>query len=251
MLNSVLRIAKGDVYDVVTMEERLFGGGKLQQGNVSQVYKDQGYLFFRVVPVEVNIEQDSVDVEMRIFEGKPATYNRIIINGNNVSNEKIIRRKVFTRPGYLFSQTELERSIREIASMGHFDQAAIMQMGSGFNVVPNQVNNTVDILYNVTEKPDSQFEIAGGWGGNTFVGTVGISFNNFSIKRLFDKQAWRPVPLGDGQTLSLRFQTNGTYYMALSVNFVEPWLTGKKPTSFSTSIYYTCLLYTSPSPRDS
>ncbi|HOG24707.1 MAG TPA: POTRA domain-containing protein [Bacteroidales bacterium] len=239
MLNSVLRIGKGDVYDVVTMEERLFGGGKSQQGNVSQVYKDQGYLFFRVVPVEVNIEQDSVDVEMRIFEGKPATYNRIIINGNNVSNEKIIRRQVFTRPGYLFSQTELERSIREIASMGHFDQEAIMQMGSGFNVVPNQINNTVDIIYNVTEKPDSQFEIAGGWGGNTFVGTVGISFNNFSIKRLFDKQAWRPVPLGDGQTLSLRFQTNGTYYMALSVNFVEPWLTGEKPTSFSTSIYYT------------
>ncbi|HHV03104.1 MAG: POTRA domain-containing protein [Bacteroidales bacterium] len=239
MLNSVLRIGKGDVYDVVTMEERLFGGGKMQQTNVSQVYKDQGYLFFRVVPVEVNIEQDSVDVEMRVFEGKPATYNRIIINGNNVSNEKIIRRQVFTRPGYLFSQTELERSIREIASMGHFDQEAIMQMGSGFNVVPNQVNNTVDIIYNVTEKPDSQFEIAGGWGGNTFVGTVGISFNNFSINRLFDKQAWRPVPLGDGQTLSLRFQTNGTYYMALSSTFVEPWLTGKKPTSFSTSIYYT------------
>ncbi|HOO69659.1 MAG TPA: POTRA domain-containing protein, partial [Bacteroidales bacterium] len=239
MLNSVLRIEKGDIYDVVTMEERLFGGGKTQQGNVSQIYKDQGYLFFRVVPVEVNIVQDSVDVEMRIFEGKPATYNRIIINGNNVSNEKIIRRQVFTRPGYLFSQTELERSIREIASMGHFDQEAIMQMGSGFNVVPNQVNNTVDIIYNVTEKPDSQFEIAGGWGGNTFVGTVGISFNNFSIKRLFDKEAWRPVPLGDGQTLSLRFQTNGTYYMALSATFVEPWLTGKKPTSFNSSIYYT------------
>jgi outer membrane protein insertion porin family len=239
MLNSVLRIEKGDIYDVVTMEERLFGGGKSQQGNVSQVYKDQGYLFFRIVPVEVNIEQDSVDVEMRIFEGKPATYNKIIINGNNVSNEKIVRRQVFTRPGYLFSQTELERSIREIASMGHFDQEAIMQMGSGFNVVPNQVNNTVDIIYNVTEKPDSQFEIAGGWGGNTFVGTVGISFNNFSVRRLFDKQAWRPVPLGDGQTLSLRFQTNGTYYMALSATFVEPWLTGKKPTSFSTSLYYT------------
>ncbi len=237
MLNSVLRIEKGDIYDVVTMEERLFGGGKTQQGNVSQIYKDQGYLFFRVVPVEVNIVQDSVDVEMRIFEGKPATYNRIIINGNNVSNEKIIRRQVFTRPGYLFSQTELERSIREIASMGHFDQEAIMQMGSGFNVVPNQVNNTVDIIYNVTEKPDSQFEIAGGWGGNTFVGTVGISFNNFSIKRLFDKEAWRPVPLGDGQTLSLRFQTNGTYYMALSATFVEPWLTGEKSLHHSIPAY--------------
>lgn len=239
MLNSVLRIEKGDIYDVVTMEERLFGGGKTQQGNVSQVYKDQGYLFFRVVPVELNIDNDSIDVEMRIFEGKPATYNNIIISGNNVSNEKIIRRQVFTRPGYLFSQTELERSIREIATMGHFDQESIMQMGTGFNVVPNQVNNTVDIIYNVTEKPDSQFEIAGGWGGNTFVGTVGIGFNNFSIKHLFEKQAWRPVPLGDGQTLSLRFQTNGTYYMALSASFVEPWLTGKKPTSFSTSIYYT------------
>ncbi len=239
MLNSVLRIEKGDIYDVVTMEERLFGGGKTQQGNVSQVYKDQGYLFFRVVPVELNIDNDSIDVEMRIFEGKPATYNNIIISGNNVSNEKIIRRQVFTRPGYLFSQTELERSILDIATMGHFDQEAIMQMGTGFNVVPNQVNNTVDIIYNVTEKPDSQFEIAGGWGGNTFVGTVGIGFNNFSIKHLFDKQAWRPVPLGDGQTLSLRFQTNGTYYMALSASFVEPWLTGKKPTSFSTSIYYT------------
>lgn len=126
------------------------------------MYKDQGYLFFRVVPVELNIDNDSIDVEMRIFEGKPATYNNIIISGNNVSNEKIIRRQVFTRPGYLFSQTELERSIREIATMGHFDQEAIMQMGTGFNVVPNQVNNTVDIIYNVTEKPDSQFEIAGG-----------------------------------------------------------------------------------------
>ncbi len=237
-LNSVLRIGKGDIYDVVTMENRLFGSAK-QETNVSTLYKDQGYLFFRVVPVEVNIEGDSVDVEMRIFEGKPATYNKIIINGNNVSNEKIIRRQVFTRPGYLFRQTELERSIREIASMGHFDQEAIMQMGTGFNVIPNQVNNTVDIMYNVTEKPDSQFEIAGGWGGNTFVGTVGISFNNFAMKHLFEKEAWRPVPLGDGQNLSLRFQTNGTYYMALSASFVEPWLTGKKPTSFSSSLYYT------------
>lgn len=239
VLNSVLRIQKGDIYDVVTMEKRLFGDGKNQEGNVSQLYKDIGYLFFRLTPVELTIDKDSIDVEMRIFEGKPATYNHIVINGNNVSNEKIIRRQVFTRPGYLYSQSELERSIREIASMGHFDQEAIMQMGSGFNVVPNQVNNTVDIIYNVTEKPDSQFEIAGGWGGNTFVGTVGISFNNFSARHLFDKKAWRPVPLGDGQTLSIRFQTNGTYYMALSASFVEPWLTGKKPTSFNTSIYYT------------
>lgn len=238
-LNSVLKLTKGDIYDVVTMENRLFGDGKQQEANVSSLYKDQGYLFFRVVPIELNIDQDSIDVEMRIFEGKPATLNNIIINGNNVSNEKIIRRQVFTRPGYLYRQTEMERSIREIASMGHFDQEAIMQMGTGFNVVPNQANNTVDIIYNVTEKADSQFEIAGGWGSNTFVGTVGISFNNFSARRIFDKQAWRPVPLGDGQTLSIRFQTNGTYYMALSASFVEPWLTGKKPTSFSTSLYYT------------
>ena len=237
-LNSVLMIEKGDVYDVVTMQKRLFGGGKQSEYDITKLYRDNGYLFFQVQPVEINIEGDSVDVEMRIVEGKPATLNNIVINGNDLTNERVIRRQVFTRPGYLFSQSDFERSIREIASMGQFDPEAIMGEG-GYSILPNPLDNTVDVVYNVTEKPSSQLELSGGWGGNTFVATVGVSFNNFSTRRFFDKSAWRPVPLGDAQNLAIRFQTNGTYYTSLSASFSEPWLFGKKPTSLNTSIYYT------------
>ena len=194
-LNEILKIGKGDVYDVVTMEKRLFGGGKQSDYDVSKLYRDNGYLFFNLQPVELNIEGDSVDVEMRVVEGKPATLNNIIINGNDLTNERVIRRQVFTRPGYLFSQSEFERSIREIASMGQFDPEAIMDPAKGYSIIPNQLNNTVDLVYNVTEKPSSQLELSGGWGGNTFVATVGVSFNNFSTHRFFDKTEWRPVPL--------------------------------------------------------
>ena len=238
-LNSILMINKGDVYDVVTMEKRLFGGGKQNEFDVSKLYRDNGYLFFNIQPVELNVEGDSVDVEMRIVEGKPATLNNIIINGNDLTNERVVRRQIFTRPGYLFSQTDFERSIREIASMGQFDPEAITDPAKGYSIIPNQADNTVDLVYNVTEKPSSQLELSGGWGGNTFVATVGVSFNNFSTRRLFDKSAWRPVPLGDAQNLAIRFQTNGTYYTSLSASFMEPWLFGKKPTSLSISLYYT------------
>ena len=173
-----------------------------------------------------------------LFRSKQATFNNIVINGNSITNEKIARRAVFTRPGYLYSQSDFERSIREIASIGHFDPEKASSEG-GFSIIPNQNTNTVDIAFNLEEKPNSQLELSGGWGGNTFVGTLGVSFNNFSIKRLFKKNAWRPVPLGDGQTFSVRFQTNGTYYTALSASFIEPWLFGKKPTSLSTSVYFT------------
>ena len=237
-LNSILKISKGDVYDVVTMEKRLRGGGKQNEYDITKLYRDNGYLFFDVNPVEMNIEGDSVDVEMRIVEGKPATLNDIVINGNDLTNERVIRRQVFTYPGNLFSQTDFERSIREIASMGQFDPEAIMGEG-GYSIIPNPMDNTVDIVYNVTEKPSSQLELSGGWGGNTFVATVGVSFNNFSTRRFFDKTAWRPVPLGDAQNLAIRFQTNGTYYTSLSASFSEPWLFGKKPTSLNTSLYYT------------
>ena len=239
VLNEILKIDKGDIYDVVSMEKRLYGGGKQSELDVSKLYRDNGYLFFNVTPVETNIQNDSVDVELRISEGKPATLNNIIINGNDLTNEKVVRRQVFTRPGYLFSQSDFERSIREIASLGQFDPEAIADPTSGYSIIPNQLNNTVDIVYNVTEKPSSQFELSGGWGGNTFVATVGVSFNNFSTRRMFDKSAWRPVPLGDAQNLAFRFQTNGTYYTALTASFVEPWLFGKRPTSLSVSGYYT------------
>lgn len=237
-LNGVLRIGKGDIYDVVTMDKRLNGDPKQQQPDIKKMYTDNGYLFFNVVPVEMKIEGDSVDVQMRIFEGEQATFNNIIINGNTITNEKIARRALFTRPGYLFSQTDLERSIRELSSIGHFDPEKF-QSADGFSVLPNQVNNTVDIAYNLEEKANSQLELSGGWGGDMFVGTLGVSFNNFSLKRIFDKKAWRPVPLGDGQTLAIRFQTNGTYYTALTANFIEPWLWGKKPTALNVSAYYT------------
>lgn len=234
-LNTILRIKKGDIYDVVSMDERLT---RDEKGNVSKLYTDNGFLFFNVTPVEVCVDKDSVDVEMRIYEGKPATFNRVTINGNSVTNERIARRELYTKPGYLYSQSDIERSLRELSNMGHFEPEKL-QSADAINIIPNQQNNTVDIAYNVVEKSNSQFEIAGGWGGNTFVGTLGVSFNNFSIKRILEKRAWRPVPLGDGQQLALKFQTNGTYYTALTASFVEPWLFGNKPTSLSISAYYT------------
>ena len=238
-LNSVLAINKGDVYDMVTMDKRLYGGGKQSDYDITKLYRDNGYLFFNITPVETNIQNDSVDVELRISEGKQATLNNIVINGNDLTNEKVVRRQLFTRPGYLFSQSDFERSIREIASLGQFDAEAIMDPSKGWSTIPNPNNNTVDLIYNVTEKPSSQLELSGGWGGNTFVATVGLSFNNFSTHRFLDKSAWRPVPLGDAQNLSIRFQTNGTYYTAFSASFTEPWLFGKKPTSLNIGAYYT------------
>lgn len=238
-LNSMLRIQYGDVYDVITMEKRLMGGEKNNDNSVSKVYRDNGYLFFNITPVELKIDGDSVDVEMRMVEGKPAIFNNIIINGNTITNEKVVRRAVFTMPGYLFRQTDFERSIREIASMGHFDAEYAADPNKGYTLIPNPMNNTVDIAYNVSEKSNSQLELSGGWGNNMFVGTLGLSFNNFSTANFFNKKAWRPVPLGDAQTLSIRFQTNGSYYTALSASFTEPWLTGKKPTSLQIGAYFT------------
>ncbi len=237
VLNEILQIKKGDIYDMVTLDKRLNGGGKESDYDVSKMYKDNGFLFFRVTPVEVNIQNDSVDVELRISEGKPAVLNEVVINGNDLTNERVVRRQVMTRPGYLFRQTDFERSIREIASMGQFDAEQIMSP-TGYAVLPNQLNNTVDVVYNVTEKPSSQLELSGGWGAGTFVLTAGVSFNNFSTYRMFEKKAWRPVPLGDAQNLAFRFQTNGRYYTNLSASFTEPWLFGKKPTSLNISGYY-------------
>ncbi|MBR4438423.1 MAG: outer membrane protein assembly factor BamA [Bacteroidales bacterium] len=237
-LNSVLRIKKGDVYDLVTMDKRLNGDPKQMDPDVKKMYTDNGYLFFNILPVEKKIEKDSVDVEMRIYEGKPATFNKVIINGNNITAEKIARRALFTKPGYLFSQSDFERSVRELSSIGHFNPE-VFQTGAGYSLVPDANKNTVDIAYNLEEKPNSQVELSGGWGGNTFVGTLGLSFNNFAIKRVFKPGAWRPVPLGDGQTFAIKFQTSGTYYTALSASFSEPWLMGNKPVSLSISTYYT------------
>ncbi len=235
VLDRILNIRKGDVYDVVAMDKMLHS----DQQSISTQYMDQGYLFFNVQPTEVNIVGDSVDVEMRIYEGKQATFNRIIITGNNKTNEHVIRRELWTRPGDLFSKSSFERSLRELAQSNNYDAEKLMTPGEGYKITPNERDGTVDVTYNVEEKSNDQVELSGGYGGNTFIGTVGLRFSNFSIRNIFNKKAWRPIPSGDGQTLALRFQTNGSYYTAASVSFMEPWLTGRKPTSLSVSAYYT------------
>jgi outer membrane protein insertion porin family len=235
VLSNILGIKKGDVYDVVAMDKMLH----TDQASVSTQYMDQGYLFFQVHPIEVNIAGDSIDIEMRIFEGKQATFNRVNITGNTKTNEHVIRRELWTRPGYLFSKSDFERSLRELAQSQNFDAEKLMVLNEGYKLTPNERDGTADITFNVEEKSNDQIELSGGYGGNTFIATVGLRFSNFSIGRFFKRSAWRPVPSGDGQTLALRFQTNGSYYTATSISFTEPWLGGKKPTSLSLSAYYT------------
>ncbi|MCG8696778.1 MAG: outer membrane protein assembly factor BamA [Bacteroidales bacterium] len=229
-LNAVLGIKVGQLYDKKLMNDRL----NLDEDAVSSVYLDNGYLFFTVTPVETRVEGDSVDVELRIYEGKQATINNVLITGNTKTNEHVARREIRTLPGELFSKTLLIRSVRELANLGHFNPETINP-----NVVPNQAEGTVDLEYMLEERSNDQLELSGGWGGYYgFVGSVRLRFANFAIKDFFDLSAWRPVPSGDGQTLSLGFQTN-LYYHSFNVTFVEPWLGGNKPNSLSVSANYT------------
>ncbi len=229
-LTQVLGMKKGDVYNQAHMEKRLFA----DEDAVSSQYMDEGYLFFSIDPVEAKIDGDSIDLEMRISEGNPATINKVIIKGNTKTNEHVIRREIRTIPGDLFSKTDIIRSVRELAAMGHFNPENIVP-----NPLPNLADGTVDIEYSLEERSNDQLEVSGGWGGYGFVGTVGLRFANFSARKMLDPKAWRPVPTGDGQTLSVRAQSNGRYYQAYNISFVEPWFGGKKPNSFSTSFYYT------------
>jgi outer membrane protein insertion porin family len=230
ILSAVLNIEKGEIYDPVKLEKRL----RQDEDAVSSVYLDDGYLFFSVVPVEVNIENDSVDLEMRIREGDQATVNRIIITGNTKTNEHVIRREIRTKPGELFSKTDLIRSVRELSNLGHFDPERLVP-----NPIPNPSDGTVDIEYIVEEKANDQLEISGGWGAGMLIGTLGVRFSNFSASNIFKKDAWRPLPSGDGQTLSIRAQSNGSYYQAYNLTFVEPYLGGTKPNSLSVSLFHT------------
>ncbi|MEN8203821.1 MAG: outer membrane protein assembly factor BamA [Bacteroidota bacterium] len=229
LLNAVLGIEKGDVFDQTVLDERLF----VDEDAVNGVYLDNGYLFFQLTPVEVSVEDDTIDYEMRIYEGDIATVNNIIIKGNTRTNEHVIRRELRTLPGDKFSKSELIRTVRELANLGHFDPEQIEP-----NPLPNQSDGTVDIEYKLVERATDQLEVSGGYGAGMLVGTVGIRFSNFAASRLFDPKAWRPVPSGDGQTLSLRAQTNGKVYQSYNFSFVEPWFGGKKPNSLSISGYY-------------
>lgn len=230
-LKNIVAIEKGDIYNPTLIEQRLFmdPNGK----DVSSLYMDDGYLFFQVTPVEVYVENDSVDLEIRIYEGRQARINKVTVMGNTKTNDHVVYRAIRTLPGNLFSRSDIMRSQRELSVLGYFDPQAM-------NVVPkpNPENATVDMEYTVAEKPSDQIELSGGWGGGRIVGSVGIRFTNFSLKNVLNFKEWRPLPSGDGQQLSLRFQTSGLYYSSLNFSFTEPWLGGKKPLSFSVSGYW-------------
>lgn len=231
-LNEVLGIRSGDIFNQNKLEMNLFMN--MEEGDVSSLYMDIGYLFFNLEPVEVAVENDSIDLEIRIWEGEQARINRVTVSGNTRTNDHVIMREIRTRPGQLFSRSAIIRSQREIIQLGFFDQEKI-----DVNPIPNPADNTVDLEYIVEETSSDQIELSGGWGANRIIGTVGISFNNFSTRNLFNREAWRPLPTGDGQRLSLRAQTYGRGYISYSASFTEPWLGGRRPNSLSVSFYQT------------
>ncbi len=230
-LNKILNIKRGDLYDQSVLESNLFMN--LKSNDVTSLYMDDGYLFFSVTPVEVSVENDTIDIEMRVYEGKQATINKVSVTGNTKTNDRVIIREIRTKPGQLFSRTNIIRTQRELAQLGYFNQESL-----NVNPKPNPADGTVDIEYVVEEKPSDQVELSGGWGAGQLVGTLGLSFNNFSARNFFKKDAWRPLPSGDGQRLSIRAQSNGKYYQSYNASFTEPWLGGKKPNSLSTSVFY-------------
>jgi outer membrane protein insertion porin family len=230
-LNEVLKIKKGDVYNQSELDANL--NYNPNEIDISTLYLDDGYLFFQVVPVEVRVENDTIDIEMRIREGKQATINKIILKGNTRTNDHVVYRELRTRPGQLFSRTDIIRTTRELAQLRYFNPEKIVP-----NPIPNPNDGTVDIEYIVEETSSDQIELSGGWGYGRVVGTLGLSFNNFSAKNIFNGSAWRPIPSGDGQKLSLRLQSYGKGYISYSASFTEPWLGGKKPNSFSVSYYH-------------
>ncbi|MDB5284235.1 MAG: yaeT, partial [Bacteroidota bacterium] len=204
-------------------------------GDVSSLYMDDGYLFFNVTPMEIRVEGDSIDLELRISEGAQATINKVSIIGNTKTNEKVVRRELRTLPGNKFSRTDLIRSQREIINLGYFDPQQLDVVP-----IPNPENGTVDIEYRVVEKPSDQLELSAGYGGQStatntggLFGTLGVNFTNFSLKNIGDKKAWTPLPSGDGQRFGIRFQSNGRAFQSYSVSFTEPWLGGKKPQSLN------------------
>jgi len=231
-LDKILAIEKGDVYDLELLDKKLqFNPNGL---DVSSQYLDHGYLFSNITPVEVKIEGDSIDVEMRVFEGAKAKINKVYVTGNDRTNDHVIMREIRTLPGQYFSRAELIRTQRELSQLGYFDPEQVSP-----TPLPNPADETVDIEWSVVERPSDQIELSGGWGGTFgFVGTLGLIFNNFSLRNIPNFDKWRPLPVGDGQKLSLRFQANGRQFQSYSTSFSEPWLGGKKPNSFGVSFNY-------------
>ncbi|WP_162342534.1 BamA/OMP85 family outer membrane protein [Cyclobacterium salsum] len=229
-LQAKLGIFKGDIYNKEKLDKRL--NYDPQRGDdVSSLYQDNGYLFFTIDPVEVNVEADSIDIQMRIFEGPQVTVNSVSIEGNERTSDHVVMREIRILPGQKFDRSALVRTIRELSQIGYFNPENIEP-----DMRPNFEDATVDITFQLEERPNDQIELSGGWGGLFgFVGTVGLTFNNFSIKNIKDFSKWRPLPVGDGQKLSLRVQANGRSFQNYSMSFTEPWFGGRKPNALSFS----------------
>ena len=230
-LNYLLRMKKGDVYNQKLLNERL----STDEDAIGNLYYNNGYLFYNLDPVEINIDGDSIDLEMRIYEGRQATINKIKINGNDRLYENVVRRELRTRPGQLFSRDDLMRSMREIQQMGHFDPENIQP-----DIQPDPMNGTVDIAYNLVSKANDQVEFSAGWGQTGVIGKLSLKFTNFSLANLLHPgDNYRGIlPQGDGQTLTVSGQTNARYYQSYSISFFDPWFGGKRPNSFSVSAFY-------------
>lgn len=230
-LNYLLRMKKGDVYNQKLLNERL----NTDDDAIGNLYYNNGYLFYSLEPVEVNIDNDSIDLEMRIYEGRQATINKIKINGNDRLYENVVRRELRTRPGDLFSREDLMRSMREIQQMGHFDPENIKP-----DIQPDPINGTVDIGYDLVSKANDQVEFSAGWGQTGIIGKLSLKFTNFSLANLLHPgENYRGIlPQGDGQTLTISGQTNARYYQQYSISFFDPWFGGKRPNSFSLSAFY-------------
>ncbi|MGB1242749.1 MAG: BamA/OMP85 family outer membrane protein, partial [Chitinophagales bacterium] len=229
-LATILGIEKGDTYNLELLNKRLQLDPNGQ--DIGSLYMDDGYLFFQITPVEKAVEEDSIDLVINVYEGAQATVDRIIIKGNTKTNEHVIRRELRSVPGAKFSRSDLIRSQREIANLGYFDPEQI-----GITPLPNPQKGTVDIEYSVVEKSTDQLELSAGWSGNSVVGSLGVSFNNFSLKNIFDKSSWHPLPSGDGQRLSLRYQSTGRRFRSVNFSFTEPWLGGKRPNALTVSVF--------------
>ncbi len=229
-LRQIMGIKKGQTYNGVLLQKRITDETDPEANDLTNLYQNNGYLFSNINPVEVAVRNDTIDFEIRIREGKIAYFDQVTVVGNNKTNDHVIYRELRTRPGQKYSKRNVVRTIRELGQLGYFDPE---QLAPNFkNVDPN--NGTLDMEYSVVEKGSSQIELQGGFGGGGFVGTLGLSFNNFSLRNIFNKEAYKPLPMGDGQTLSLRAQASA-FFTTYSLNLVEPWLGGKKPIQFSTS----------------
>ncbi|HYK43600.1 MAG TPA: POTRA domain-containing protein, partial [Parafilimonas sp.] len=235
LLAALLGIKKGDIYNRDILDKKLGITISPEGGDISGLYMDDGYLFFHVDPVETAVYDDTIDYNIKVYEGPQATFKNIKISGNDRTKEYVIRRELRTLPGEKFSRSDVIRSQREIANLGFFNQEKIVP-----DIVPDQENGTVDVNWQVEEKSGDQLELSAGFGGGIGVtGTLGVTFNNFSAKNIFRKEAWDPLPVGDGQKLSLRVQSNGRAYRSYNASFTEPWFGGKKRNAFSLSFYDT------------